>query len=70
MLYLSNINTNDNIEVLDVSDSHKLYSIPDGKRVIMEFIGIWQPVGKSGRKWRHMTGMMVRSSSFVRISND
>jgi hypothetical protein len=48
MLYLPSADTKDNIEVLDVSDSHKLYSIPDGKRVIIEFIGMWQLVGKSG----------------------
>jgi hypothetical protein len=40
MLYLPNADTNDNIEVLNVNDSHKLYSIPDGKRVIMEFTGM------------------------------
>jgi hypothetical protein len=38
MLYLPNVDTNDNIEVLNISDSHKLYSIPDEKRVIVEFI--------------------------------
>jgi hypothetical protein len=70
MLYLPNADTNDNIEVLDVSDFHKLYSIPDGKRVIMEFTGMWQPVGKSGGKWRRLTSKMVRSGSFVRISDD
>jgi hypothetical protein len=48
MLYLPNADTNDNIEVLNINDSHKLYSIPDGKRVIMEFNGMSQPVGKSG----------------------
>jgi hypothetical protein len=45
MLYLPNADANDNIEVLNVSDSHKLYSIPDGKRVIVEFTGMVQPVG-------------------------
>jgi hypothetical protein len=52
MFYLPNADTNDNIEVLNVSDPHKLYSIPDGKRVIVKFNGMWQPVGKSGGKWR------------------
>jgi hypothetical protein len=61
---------NDKIEVLDVSDSRKLYNIPDGKRVIVEFTGMAQLVGRSRGKWRHMTGKMVRSSSFVRISDD
>jgi hypothetical protein len=70
MLYLTNADTNDNIEVFNVSDSHKLYSIPDGKRIIVEFTGMWQPVGRSGCKWRRMTGNMVRSGSFVRISDD
>jgi hypothetical protein len=40
MLYLSNADTNNNIEVLNVGDSHKLYSIPDGKWVIVEFTGM------------------------------
>jgi hypothetical protein len=44
MLYLPNAYTNDNIEVLNVSDSHKLYSILDEKQVIVEFTGMWQPV--------------------------
>jgi hypothetical protein len=70
MLYLTNAGTNDNIEVLNISDSHKLYSISDEKRVIVEFTGIWQPIRKSGGKWRRMTGKMVKSGSFVQISND
>jgi hypothetical protein len=45
MLYLSNADANNNIEVLNVSDSHKLYLIPDEKRVIAEFIGMTQPIG-------------------------
>jgi hypothetical protein len=36
----------------------------------VEFTDIWQPVGKSKRKWRCMTGKMVRNGSFVRISDD
>jgi hypothetical protein len=48
MLNLPNADANDNIEVLNVSDSHKLWEIPDGKRVIVEFTGIAQSVGKSG----------------------
>ena len=70
MLYLSNTDINDNIEVLNVSDSHKLYSIPNGKRVVVEFNGMWQPVGRSGSKWQRMTGKMVRRGSFVRISDN
>ena len=70
MLYLANADINDNIEVLNVSDSHSLYSIPDGKRAIVEFNGMWQPVGRSGSKWRQITGKMVRRGSFVRISDD
>jgi hypothetical protein len=70
MFYLPNADTNDNIKVLNVSDSHKLYSIPDEKRVIVEFNGMWQPIGKSGFKWRRMTGKMVRCGSFIHISDD
>jgi hypothetical protein len=50
MFYLPNADTNDNIEVLNVKDPHKLYSIPDGKRVIVELNGMWQPVGRSRGK--------------------
>jgi hypothetical protein len=67
MLYLPNAYTNNNIKVLNVSDSHKLYLILDGKRVIMEFNGMSQPVGKSGGKWQRTTGKMVRSGSFVQV---
>jgi hypothetical protein len=70
MFYLPNADTNDNIEMLNVSDSHKLYSIPDGKRVIVEFNGMWQPIGKSGGKWRRMTSKMIRCDTFIRISDD
>jgi hypothetical protein len=70
MLYLPNADTNDNIEVLNVSDSQKLYSIPNGKRVIMEFNGMLQPMRKSGDKWRQTTSKMVKNNSFVRVSND
>ena len=61
---------NDKIEVLYVSDSRKLYNISDGKRVIVEFTGSAQPVGRSGCKWRRTIGKMVRNGSFVRISDD
>jgi hypothetical protein len=61
---------NDKIEVLDVSDSQKLNNIPKGKRVIAQFTGSAQPVCKSGVRWRHTTGKMIRSDSFVRISDD
>ena len=61
---------NDKIEVLDVSDSCKLYNILDGKQVIAEFTGSAQPIGRSGCKWRRTTEKMVKSGSFVRISND
>ena len=70
MLILPNADANDKIEVLDVSDSRKLYNIPDGKWVIAELTGMAQPVGKSGGKWKRMTGKMVRSGSFVQISDD
>jgi hypothetical protein len=66
MFYLPNADTNDNIEVLNVKDPHKLYSIPDGKRVIVKFNGMWQPVGRNEGKWRRMTGKMVSAvPSFV-----
>jgi hypothetical protein len=56
--------------VLNVSDSHKLWEIPEGKRVVVEFNGLWQLVGKSGGKWRRMMGKLVRSGAFLRISDD
>ena len=61
---------NDIIEVLDVSDSRKLNNIPEGKRIVVQFTGSAQPVGRSGCRWRRTTGKMVRSGSFVRISDD
>ena len=64
------VDANDKIEVLDVSDSHKLYNIPDGKRVIAEFTGSTQPIGRSRCKWRRTTRKMVKSSSFVQISDN
>ena len=64
------VDENDKIEVLDVSDSRKLNNIPEGKRVIAQFTGSAQPVGKSGVIWRRTIGKMIRSGSFVRISDD
>jgi hypothetical protein len=61
---------NDKIEVLDVSDSRKLNNIPEGKRVIAQFTGSTQLVGRSGCRWRRRTRKIVRSGSFIRISND
>ena len=63
-------NENDKIEVLDVSDSRKLNNIPEGKRVIVQFTGSAQPIGKSGVRWRRTTRKMIMSGSFVRISDD
>jgi hypothetical protein len=54
-------NENDKIEVLDVNDSRKLNNIPEGKRVIAQFTGSAQPVGKSGVRWRRTTEKMIRS---------
>ena len=70
MLILPNADANGKIEVLDVNDSRKLYNIPNEKPVIVEFTGMVQPVGKSVGKWRRMTGKMVNSGSFVRVSDD
>jgi hypothetical protein len=56
--------------VLDVSDSCKLNNIPEGKRVIAQFTGSAQPVGRSWCRWRRTTGKMVKSGSFVQISDD
>ena len=61
---------NNKIEVLDVSDSRKLNNISEGKRVIVQFTGSAQPIGKSGVRWRLTTGKMIRSGSFIRISDD
>jgi hypothetical protein len=55
--------------VLKVNASHKLWNIPEGKKVVMEYTGAWQPVGKSGSKFRRMTGKIVRSGAFLRISD-
>ena len=61
---------NNKIQVLDVSDSRKLNNILEGKRVIVQLTGSAQPIGKSGVRWRRTTGKMIRSGSFIRISDD
>ena len=70
MLNLPNADANDNIEVLTVNDSHKLWDILDEKWVKMEFTGLWQLIGKSGGKLRRMTGKMVKINAFVWISDN
>jgi hypothetical protein len=47
---------------LRVNDSYKLWNIPEGKKVVMEYTSMWQPVGKSRSKFKRMTGKIVRSS--------
>jgi hypothetical protein len=56
-----------NFEVMKIKNSHT--TILEEKRIVMEYTGNWQPVGKSGSKFRRLTGKNVRSSAFVRISN-
>jgi hypothetical protein len=70
MLNFPNVDANDNFEVLQVNDSHKLWEITEGKRVMMEYNGAWQPIRKSGSKFRCITGKIVRSGAFIRISDD
>jgi hypothetical protein len=57
-----------NFEIMKIKNSHT--TIPEGKRIVMEYTGDWQPVGKSGSKFRRLTGKHVRSSAFVRISDN
>ena len=64
---LTNVDANDNFEVMKINDSHT--TIPKGKKMVMEYIGAWQPVGKSRSKFRRVTGKIIRSSSFVRITD-
>ena len=52
---------------MKIKDSHT--TIPEGKKMVLEYTGSWQPVGKSGSKFRRATGKTIRSSSFVRISD-
>jgi hypothetical protein len=40
-----------------------------GKMVMMEYNGGWQPIRKRRSKFRRMTGKIVRSSAFLRISD-
>ena len=65
MLNLPNADANTNFEVLEVKDSHKLWKIPEGKRVVVEYNGLWQPIGKNGSKFRCMTGKIL---GVVRLS--
>ncbi|XP_059436829.1 uncharacterized protein LOC132169901 [Corylus avellana] len=64
------IDSDNNFEVLIVSDSHKLWDIPEGKRVVMEYNGAWQPVGQSGKKFRRMTGKACKAGTFIRLSDN
>jgi hypothetical protein len=52
---------------MKVKDSHKLWNIPKGKKIMMEHNGTWQPIGKNRCKFRRLIGKIVRSSAFVRI---
>jgi hypothetical protein len=49
-------------------DLFKQYAIQEGKKIVMEYIGDWQPVGKNRCKFRRLTDKIIRSSAFVKIS--
>ncbi|XP_059458286.1 uncharacterized protein LOC132187871 [Corylus avellana] len=64
------IYSQEKIEMLYINELCKLWDIPLGKRIVMEYNGSWQQIGQSGSKFRQVMGKTVRSEAFLRISDD
>jgi hypothetical protein len=57
-------------EVMTITDPHKAWEIPTGKRVVMDYNPGWQPVGFSANKFRRQTGKLIRSGNYVHLRDD
>ena len=56
--------------VLNMKATHKLWDIPDGQRIVLEYNPAWQPMGESANKFRGMTGKFIRSGNYIRLSDE
>jgi hypothetical protein len=55
---------------MTITDPHKAWEIPAGKRVVMDYKSGWQPVGFSANKFRRQTGKLIRSGNYVHLWDD
>jgi hypothetical protein len=55
---------------MTITDTHKAWEIPTGKRVVMDYNPGWQPVGFSANKFRRQTGKLIRSGNYVHLRDD
>jgi hypothetical protein len=55
---------------MTITDPHKAWEIPEGKRVMMDYNQGWQPVGFSANKFRRQTGKLIRSGNYVHLRDD
>jgi hypothetical protein len=55
---------------MTITDPHKAWEIPAGKRVVMDYNPSWQPVGFSANKFRRQTGKLIRSGNYVHLRDD
>jgi len=55
---------------MTITDPHKAWEIPPGKRVVMDYNPGWQPVGFSANKFRRQTGKLIRSGNYVHLRDN
>jgi len=53
-----------------ITNPHKAWEIPAGKRVVMDYNPGCQPVGFSANKFRRQTGKLIRSRNYVHLRDD
>jgi hypothetical protein len=56
------------LEVIDKLGPY--WEVPKGKKIVLEFNGSIQPVGLSANKFKRTCGKLVRSDSFVNMSDE
>jgi hypothetical protein len=55
---------------MTITDPHKAWEIPPGKRVVMDYNPGWQPVGFSANKFIRQIGKLIRSRNYVHLRDD
>jgi hypothetical protein len=55
---------------MTITEPHKAWEIPAGKRVVMDYNQGWQPVGFRANKFRRQIGKLIRSGNYVHLRDD
>jgi hypothetical protein len=55
---------------MTITDPHKAWEIPVGKRVVLNYNPGWQPIGFSANKFTRQIGKLIRSENYVHLRDD